>query len=108
ARAYHASQRREKEPRRRLYRMERIRLSHPRYAWIDTLFALPEAVMYAQLVAFFDEREQRIKDGKIWQAIRDSIDEAHRDDSLKSVIRAKLSEYIINDADLASTLHKFR
>ena len=30
-----------------LYRAERIRLSSPRYAWIDTLFALPEAVMYA-------------------------------------------------------------
>lgn len=91
-----------------LYQTERIRLSHPRYAWIDTLFALPEAVMYAQLVAFFDEREERIKYGKLWQDIRDSIDEAHRDDSLKSVIRANLSEYIINDPDLASTLHKFR
>ena len=27
--------------------LERIRLSSPRYAWIDTLFALPEAVMYS-------------------------------------------------------------
>lgn len=91
-----------------LYQTERIRLSHPRYAWIDTLFALPEAVMYARLVAFFDEREERIKYGKLWQDIRDSIDEAHRDDSLKSVIRRRLSEYILSDPDLASTLHKFR
>ena len=70
-----------------LYQTERIRLSHPRYAWIDTLFALPEAVIYAALVAFFDEREERIKYTKLWQDIRDSIDEAHRDDSLKAVIK---------------------
>src|SRR5215470_4040057 len=38
-----------------LYRKERIRLSEPRYAWIDTLFALPEAVMYQRLVAHLDE-----------------------------------------------------
>ena len=37
-----------REERHALYRLERIRLSSPRYAWIDTLFALPEAVMYAR------------------------------------------------------------
>src|SRR5262249_18307473 len=37
-----------------LYRRERIRLSAPRYAQIDTLFALPEAVMYQRLVDYLD------------------------------------------------------
>ena len=30
-----------------LYQRERMRLSNRRYAWIDSLFALPEAVLYA-------------------------------------------------------------
>ena len=30
-----------------LYQRERMRLSNQRYAWIDSLFALPEAVLYA-------------------------------------------------------------
>ena len=37
-----------------LYQRERMRLSNRRYAWIDSLFALPEAVLYAGLVDYFD------------------------------------------------------
>ena len=37
-----------------LYQRERMRLSARRYAWIDSLFALPEAVLYANLVDYFD------------------------------------------------------
>jgi HAD superfamily 5'-nucleotidase-like hydrolase len=93
-----------------LYRKERIRLSAPRYAWIDTLFALPEAVMYMNMI---DHLEKRAKGEKllfsdIWQDVRECIDEAHRDDSLKSVIRADLAKYIYVDPDLPATLHKLR
>ena len=48
------------------YQRERMRLSNQRYAWIDSLFALPEAVLYACLVDFFDRhddaREARLHD----------------------------------------------
>jgi len=37
-----------------LYRRERIRLTAPRYAQIDTLFALAEAVMYQRLVEYLE------------------------------------------------------
>jgi FMN phosphatase YigB (HAD superfamily) len=40
--------------------------------------------------------------------IRTAIDEAHRDDTLKSVIKANIPAYIIKDPLLAETLHKFR
>ena len=33
---------------RRLYRDEKVHLSSPRFAWIDTLFALPEACLFAR------------------------------------------------------------
>ncbi len=42
-----------------LYQRERMRLSNRRYAWIDSLFALPEAVLYACLVDYFDRSDAR-------------------------------------------------
>jgi 5'-nucleotidase len=37
-----------------LYRDEKIHLSSPRFHWIDTFFALPEACLFAAAVAHFD------------------------------------------------------
>jgi HAD superfamily 5'-nucleotidase-like hydrolase len=107
-RVYHGRAKLEKEERRRLYRLQRIRLSSPRYAWIDTLFALPEAVMFARIVEMLESKPGRVRYARLWQDIRDSIDEAHRDDSIKCVIKAELDRYLVRDPDLAPTLHKFR
>jgi HAD superfamily 5'-nucleotidase-like hydrolase len=96
------------EERERQYRRTRIRLSSPRYAWIDTLFALPEAVMYVTLVSFFEARGERPDYKQLFDDIRFCIDEAHRDDSLKTVIRNQLDSYVIKDPKLAETLHKLR
>jgi HAD superfamily 5'-nucleotidase-like hydrolase len=106
-RVYHGKRELSKDERHRLYRTQRIRLSLPRYAWIDTLFALPEAVMYASIIDFLDQKG-RVRYSRLWQDIRESIDEAHRDDTMKRVIKAQLGDYIERDPDLAPTLHKFR
>jgi HAD superfamily 5'-nucleotidase-like hydrolase len=110
-RVYHGKRLLSREERHQLYRTQRIRLSHPRYAWIDTLFALPEATMYATLVEYADSRALApwFKGyNQLWQDIRDCIDEAHRDETLKRVIKTHLDDYIVKDPDLAPTLHKFR
>jgi 5'-nucleotidase len=107
-RVYHGRTAMSREDRHALYRLERIRLSSPRYAWIDTLFALPEAVMYSAVIDFFERKGGRVRFGKIWQDIRECIDEAHRDESMKRIIKANLGDYIVKDPELAPTLHKFR
>jgi len=110
-RVYHGRRLLPREERHSLYRTQRVRLAHPRYAWIDTLFALPEAVMYATLVDFIDAHPgEPYNQGysQLWQDIRDCIDEAHRDETMKRVIRANLKSYIVRDPELAPTLHKFR
>ena len=93
-----------------LYQNERTRLSNRRYAWIDTLFALPEAVLYAGLVDYFDRTDGLGKPdyGTLWENIRECIDLAHRDGSIKSIVGAHLPSYIERDDALAETLHKFR
>jgi 5'-nucleotidase len=93
-----------------LYQNERTRLSNQRYAWIDTLFALPEAVLYAGLVDYFDRSDAPGKPtyGALWEHIRECIDLAHRDGSIKAIVGAQLASYIERDDALAETLHKFR
>jgi 5'-nucleotidase len=92
-----------------LYQQERMRLADPRYAWIDTLFALPEAVMYVSLVEFFDHwAGERPPYPQLWRDIRECIDLAHRDGSIKSLVAADLPQYIERDPALAEALHRFR
>ncbi len=107
-RVYHGFNLLAEEERERAYRTTRIRLSSPRYVWIDTLFGLPEAVMYITLVAYYDGRGEKVDYKKLFEDIRASIDEAHRDDTLKTVIKEHLSEYVSKDPKLAETMHKLR
>ncbi len=92
----------------RIYHSGRIRLSSKRYSWIDTLFGLPEAVMYITLVAYLDGLGGKVNYSELFDDIRYCIDEAHRDESLKTEIKAHLRDYVVNDPKLAETLHKLR
>lgn len=108
-RAFHGFQPLDKAARRRVYRAETIRLSATRYHLIDTLFALPEAYLYAAIVDLLERRGPKPVDyARIFQDIRESIDEAHRDGSLKQIILNDIDKYIVSDPGLALTLHKFR
>ena len=108
-RARHGLTALERETISELYQRERTRLSNRRYAWIDTLFALPEAVLYAGLVDYFDRTSGAKPDyGALWEHIRECIDLAHRDGSIKTIVSADLASYIGRDDALAETLHKFR
>jgi len=107
-RAYHGFRRLSDEERRSHYRDRRIRLHLPRYAWVDTLFALPEAVAYMTLVDYFDRKGHGPSYEQLYADIRKSIDMAHADGSLKTIIKANLSEYFARDEKLAETLHKLR
>jgi HAD superfamily 5'-nucleotidase-like hydrolase len=116
-RGYHGTRPLSRADRSRLYREQQLRLSAARYSWIDTLFAIPEAVLYAQLVDFLDRDADFVsatadsraaRYTQLWTDIRESIDEAHRDDSIKREITANLGDYIVQDPELAATLHRFR
>jgi 5'-nucleotidase len=109
-RVYHGHQRLDKVTRRDLYRTDKIRLSAPRYHWLDTLFSLPEAALYSELIELYETqlRVPKVAYRKLFEDIRETIDECHRDGSLKSKISANLSQYIQFDPRLSETLHEFR
>ncbi|MDP2270729.1 MAG: HAD-IG family 5'-nucleotidase [Archangium sp.] len=108
-RAYHGRRLLADEEIQRLYRNERIRMKSTDYAWIDTLFALPEACLLAGIIELYETKLGKPLDyRKLYDDIREAIDTVHRDNSLKKIIRADIGKYIFKDEELGPALHKLR
>ncbi|HEY2030028.1 MAG TPA: HAD-IG family 5'-nucleotidase [Myxococcales bacterium] len=108
-RCYHGRRQLTLDERRARYQTnEKIRLSLPRFAWIDTLFSLPEACLYAEIIEAMEARREAVDFHKLYDDVRESIDEIHRDGSLKTELRKDLGRYINLDPELAQALHKLR
>jgi HAD superfamily 5'-nucleotidase-like hydrolase len=108
AKGFHGFRELGKDELRALYHAKKIRPATPRYHWIDTLYALSEAALYAAIVDAMEQRKLAIDYGKTFADIRDSIDEAHRDGTILNAVNADLPRYVLRDPDLAPTLHKLR
>lgn len=107
-RCFHGRRIVDKDTLKKTYRRERIRFGSDRYAWIDTLFALPEACLYSGIVELFEEQGRPVDFRKLYDDIRHTIDSVHRDGSLKAELRKDLARYIVKDDELAPMLHKLR
>ena len=79
----------------------------PRFAWIDTLFALPEACLFAEIIELLEGSGQ-LDYSKLWEDIRESIDTVHRDGTLKAEVKKDLPRYLLKDPELGPALHKLR
>lgn len=93
---------------RALYYERKLRHKSTRYHWIDTLYALSEAAMYAAIIDAFEQRGMTVKYGRLFNDIRECIDEAHRDGSILNPVMADPGKYIERSQSLARTLHKLR
>jgi HAD superfamily 5'-nucleotidase-like hydrolase len=107
-RCYHGRKPLRPDELKRLYRDEKIHLSSPRFAWIDTLFALPEACLFAEIIELLEGRGQPVDYTKLYDDIREAIDTVHRDGTLKAEVRKDLSRYVVRDPELGPALHKLR
>lgn len=90
------------------YRKDSIRFGTERYAWVDTLFALPEACLYAGIVDLFESQGRALDYVKLYDDIRETIDSVHRDGTLKTELQKDIGLYIARDPELGPTLHKLR
>ncbi len=105
---YHGFRKLSQEELRALYHSKKVRPATPRYHWIDTLYALSEAALYAALVEALEKKGYAIDYARVFTDIRESIDEAHRDGTILNAVLSDLPRYVLRDDDLASTLHKLR
>jgi HAD superfamily 5'-nucleotidase-like hydrolase len=110
SRAYHGLTALRSDERGRAYRSDRIRLGHENYVSVDTLFHLPEVYLYVCLIDFFENRDGKksLDYEALYKDVREMIDEAHRDGSLKSVITGNLDRYIRLDPEVRTVLEEFR
>src|SRR5260370_1907499 len=107
-RAYHGRRPLSAELWRTLYREVRVRLKNPQYAWIDTLFAVPEACLYAGVIDLLEAKGVKIDYAKLYDDIRYAIDTVHRDNSLKQELHKNIGYFIYKDPELGPALHRLR
>ncbi|MGB1698626.1 MAG: HAD-IG family 5'-nucleotidase [Nannocystaceae bacterium] len=109
-RAFHGHRRMAGAERTAMYSAQRIGQDPERFAWADTLFALPEITIFAKVVDLIDSAPERSVPtyGEAWNDVRAAIDLAHQDDSIKREIKQRPGDYLEDDPDLPATLHKLR
>jgi HAD superfamily 5'-nucleotidase-like hydrolase len=113
-RAFHGHSRMSSSERTAMYSAQRIGQDPDRFAWADTLFALPEITVFAKVVELIDSAPELFAPGEVpsyaeaWHDVRAAIDLAHQDDSIKREIKARPGDFLDDDPDLALTLHKLR
>jgi len=109
SRGHHGLRELRPDERERAYRSSRIRLSHENYSSVDTLFHLPEVYLFLCVVDLMERSGQKRADyTRVYDDVREMIDEAHRDGSLKSVITADLDRHIRLDHEMRTVLEEFR
>jgi 5'-nucleotidase len=107
-RAYHGRRMLDQDTWQKLYRDQRVQKRDPHYAWIDTLFALPEACMFAGIIELLEGRGDTVNYERLYEDIREAIDTVHRDNSLKRELRKDLARYVFKDQELGPALHRLR
>ncbi|HEX9693304.1 MAG TPA: HAD-IG family 5'-nucleotidase [Gemmatimonadales bacterium] len=105
-RAFHATTPLSFDEQRRRYARTLVDLNDDRWVFLNTLFSLSEACLYAQLVALMDDgalagmRSYR----DLYRTVRTSIDDAHMEGELKAEIIADPDRFVELDPDTPAAL----
>ena len=105
--AYYGRTRLDRGELKRLYRYEPIRPSSERFYHLDSLFELPEANLYAELVEMAAQQGEEVKLSTTWQIfdnVRAAIDWVHGAGALKSRVMADPGRYLKRDAEVGLAL----
>lgn len=98
-RAAHGTRLMEFDEQRDVYRHTPVDLSEERFVFLNTLFSLSESCLYAQLVDLYDRQALPGVHGyeDLFRQVRDRLDEAHIEGTLKAEIMADPEPYIVLD-----------
>ena len=104
--AFHGTRPMDFDSMRQVYSRVVVSLSERRYVFLNTLFSLSEACLYAQLVDMLDAQALPSVLGyeEIYRRVRSSIDQAHVEGQLKAEIIANPDRFVERDADTAMAL----
>jgi HAD superfamily 5'-nucleotidase-like hydrolase len=91
---------------RRDYEGTAVDLSEERWVFLNTLFSLSEASLFAQLVDLFDEGRLHGVHGyaEVYGAVRSTLDAAHMEGRLKQDILTDPDRFVVPDPDIVLAL----
>jgi 5'-nucleotidase len=91
---------------RRAYAGHFVDLELPRWRFLNTLFSMSEASLYAQLVDLLDEGriDQVMGYDELYLAVSGALDESHMEGALKASIIADPARFVVVDDGTAPTL----
>ncbi len=104
--AYFGRERLDREELKRLYRYEPIHPASDRFYHLDSLFELPEANLYAELIDLAN-RDKGLSLPSSWQIfddLRAAVDWVHRHGALKTKVLANLELYLRRDVEVGLAL----
>jgi 5'-nucleotidase len=105
-RAHHGTRPLGFEEQRGVYARTLVDLKEPRWLFLNTLFGMSEATLFAQLVDLLDAGQLPAGIGyeELYRIVRSSIDEAHMEGTLKREIAADPDRFIELDPELPQAL----
>lgn len=113
--AYHGTKLLDKAERAHMYGSATQKdFSASQFAPIDTLFSLPDAFMYSQLVTFIDENQNKYPQLKnktykqIYADVRRAVDLCHRDGVIKDMVGLDPGKYIQAEPGIIDMLKRYR
>ncbi len=91
---------------RKVYQQTIVELPDPRYVFLNTLFSLSEACMYAQLVDRLDAGQFPTTLGyaDLYDQLKRAFDELHMEGRLKATVAAQPERFVDRDAETAAAL----
>lgn len=105
-RAAHGTRFLEFEELRTAYSGTVVDIGDPRFVFLNTLFTLSEATLYAQMVDLLDSGHLTgiLSYADLYRAVRASVDEAHLPGTLKDEIVADPGRFVVTDPETATVL----
>ncbi|HEX4352182.1 MAG TPA: HAD-IG family 5'-nucleotidase, partial [Polyangiales bacterium] len=105
-RANHGTRELTHEAQRATYARLLIDLSEPRWVFLNTLFSLSEACLYAQLVDRLDAGDVKpaLSYRELYEAVRVTVNVAHMEGALKAEIVREPAKFVVLDDELPITL----
>ncbi len=91
-----------------IYQNVVVDLGAPNFLPMDTLFAISTGVLFSQLIHLKNEGEALPDFGTIAEDVSLAVDRVHRDGSIKEVIKADLSRYVVRDPLVPALLERYK
>lgn len=109
-RASHGTELLAHDAQRAAYERTWVDLSDKRWVFLNTLFSLSEACLYAQLVDCLDAGRLPSVRGydRLYALVRDTMNSAHLEGELKALIAREPDRFVVLDPELAPTLLDLR